>query len=235
MSGSTLSTLRTRVRDLLNEPTAAFWSDAQLNRYIASASNRYHGLLVQRDPNFALIAQDITYTASATSVKVTIGDSMLFKEAVLLEDRTYCTPGVPIPKADSLEDLFLAYRYVGDSTVAGEPAKYFVTVQQTIATGVVTEDLYLWLAPYPSAARTVRLHFRAFPNLISGGDTYTTGLTQQYDDCVVLQATIYAKLQEEKPNLGNLQTELDKAERYAARLTNPMTRNSARVRWESDE
>ena len=234
MSGSTLLTLRTRVRDLLNEPTAAFWTNAQLNRYIKQACDRYYGVYSKIVPEFGNMTSDITYTASAESVTVTIS-TWTFKEALFLEDRTNSQPGTTIPFADSLEALWEKHRQMGDSTVAGEPVVAYLTHKQDITTGVVSETLTVYLAPYPVGSKTLRLHYRAEPADISGGDTYTTGLPLHWDDPVVFQACIYARMQEEKPNLDVLYQELKRAEESAYSLSGNYRRNMARVRWDGDD
>jgi hypothetical protein len=230
-TGSTLATLRTAVRDLLNEATAGFWTDAQLNRYLGRSRDRYYRKLVVQDPSFGKQTKDITYTAGAESVLLAIDD---FREAIMLEDRTGGGPGFQIPFADSLEQLYSRYSITTTGSNAGVPEMAFLQNTQTGSTTTLTQSLYLHLAPYPSGARSLRLHYRAHPVAFTGGDTYTSGMPSEWDDCIVIQAAIWARMQEEKPNLEDLLLSLEKAEYEARKTTISLKRGNDHVVYYDD-
>ena len=235
-TGATLSALRTRLRDLLNEPTAGFWTDAQLNRYLATAYKRFYLEAIKLNPDFATRYYDITYTAGAASVNVSITDSFICREVYGMEDRTTSTPGPMMQQAESLEELHSCYANEPATVISGFPAKWYLKNVESTAAGVITQQLTIYVAPYPASAMTLRMHYRAEPQELSTADTYTTGLSAEWDECVVYGALVLARMQEENSGgAQSAQTMVEASFVNAARLTRPIMRNSARVRYYPDD
>lgn len=236
MDGSTLLQLRTYLRRLLNEPTAAFWSDADLNEYIRRACDKYYSIYQARVPEFGIIEYSVTYTASAKSVKITETD-WSFREAISLEDVTSSDPGIPIPIVNSMEFFSRAGSSEMDVTTGYQASQTIAHIshEQSINTGIVSNDLVIRLIPVPGTTLNLKLKIRALPADITGGDSYTCGLPQIFDTPIVLQAAIFAKLQEQNPDTGQLSAELARAEQFLYTQIRPYGREAAVVSFVSDD
>jgi hypothetical protein len=62
----TLSQATTEVRDMLNEENAVFWSDSQLQKWIAEGAELVSSKakLVDADDSITLVANQLLYTSS---------------------------------------------------------------------------------------------------------------------------------------------------------------------------
>lgn len=234
MDGSTLLSLRTDLRRLLNEPTASFWSDADLNAYIQKACNKYYAIYQSLVPEFGMIQYDITYPSGAESYAISESD-WSFREAIRLEDRTNQTPGVVIPITNSLEALLRAHGVQNENTQTGLPTLAYVGHAQSVSSGTVSNELTIWIAPKPSGTLSLRLHIRALPADISAGDSNTVGLPQVFDAPIILQAAAFARIQEQNSDVGQLNQELARAEEFMYSQIRPYAREAGQVVWESDD
>jgi len=233
MSGnSTLAQVLAEVRDMLNEPTASnsFWSDAQLNRYIKNAHRDYWRKWCRYKPEFGSRTKDATYTAAAESVDVSFSADEGFPSTVdFCEDRTDVQPGPHIPWADSMDDLTRYYNQLGDTSLLSNwAAKVFGTIAQSASSGVQTNVFRLFLAPIPSGARSLRLHYQAEPYQMTAA-THTTGLPDVVEQCIIIKTAILARAQEEATD-EPFRLILQEAEQEMRASARPLRKGPKRVR-----
>lgn len=220
MGNSALSVLRATLRDLLNEPTSgrSFWTDAQLNKYINMAYREFYNRWCKNNPEWGKFIETLTYTSSAESVTFTPSSMPGDLVSVdYIEDCTYDTPGEPVPMARTREELNRRYAEINDTVVCSYPAVAYIEVVPSISSGVHTLAFKVYLAPKPSGARSLRLHCQGRPQTLSA-DTYTTGLPDPVEDCIVFRAAILARIQEGLERSG-FETLLKAAEHSMAEST----------------
>ena len=221
MSNAALSVLRTRLRALLNEATAGFWTDANLNIYLAMAAAKYHDWWTRHSPHWGKSSIDVTYTASAESVAITVSTGNEIMLIDYVEDRTTTQPGPRIDLVNTKDELAGNYGIYNDTSWDGIPLVAYVEVVEAEAVaGVKTHAYTIYLAPKPSGAHSLRLHTRRRPPALTA-DTHTSGLPDIVEECVVLHAAMLARSQEESPPAG-LVALLDMAERAAISSAKPL-------------
>lgn len=221
MSNAALSVLRTRLRAILNESTAGFWSDANLNIYIAMAVAKYHDWWTRHNPHWGKSTIDVTYTASAESVTITVSTGNEIMLVDYIEDRTNAQPGPHIDLVNTKEELADHYGVYNDTSWDGIPlVAYIEVVEAEAVAGVKTHTYTIFLAPKPGSAHSLRLHTRRRPPALTS-DTHTSGLPDIVEECVVLHAAMLARSQEESPPGGLVQL-LEMAERGAISSAKPL-------------
>jgi hypothetical protein len=235
MSNSALSTVRGVVRTRLNESTATFWSNADLNKHIQTAYNTYFGMYLNKNPRLARQSADVTYTASAESVTVTTTGYSIGK-IVLVEDRTDIQPGIPLEEADSMWNVINeSVEPDSSDTPTGDPSKWYFVRSSSTATGVISLTQTLYLSPVPGSARSLRIHYMAEPQSLAG-DTYTTGLPDIYEECVVSGACVLAKIQEQvAPGVLQIyRDQLQSAEAKVRENARGLSTGPGRIRYYDD-
>jgi hypothetical protein len=196
MGNSTLSTIRGVVRTRLNEATPGFWTNADLNKHIQTAYSKYCKRYINKNPRLAKQTTDMTYTALAEYCAVTVSGYSIGK-VNLVEDRTDIQPGVPLEEADSFWTVVSeSVDPESSANPTGDPSKYYFAKSSSATTGVIAVGQRLYLSPVPGSARSLRIHYAAEPQSLAG-DTYTTGLPDDYEECVVCHACVLAKIQEQ--------------------------------------
>lgn len=235
MSNSTLSTMRGVLRTRLNEPTAGFWSNTDLNRHLQTSYNLYYLLYLRKNPRLAEQTTDVTYTSGAESAAVTVSGYTIGK-IVLVEDRTDIQPGVVLEEADSKWGV-VAEAVEPDSSdnPTGDPSKWYYVKTSAATTGVIAVAGKLYLTPVPGSTRTIRIHFQAEAQTLAG-DTYTTGLPDEYEECVICYASVLAKIQEQVPPgvLSIYQDQQAKAEQKIRELAQGVSRGPGRIVFHDD-
>lgn len=217
---------------------AAIYEDGTAGTYYISGGN---GL------TFTAAGETLTATAGGTATNsgsqytadwtdfYTSGYSidMILK----VEDRTTYDPGDLLEPAESLIDIMESQSVRTDSTsyeaTYSLPIRYFFEKAESIASGVVTVRNRIYLGPLPSGNRSLRLHILCGPQAISTGDTYTTGLPEHAETCIVLDAAIQARLMEESPSgasLGSLNARKAEAETNLLRHVS-LSREPNRVQY----
>jgi len=231
MSNSARSALRTKVRNLLNEPTAGFWSDAVLNDFLQNAYDHYYREYVELNPEHGRRYHDFTYTGSAEYTDLTTTGYDI-EQILQVEDRTDSQPGSLLEQSDSLGQLIRdANEYAALSVTSNTGFKWAFEKIESISSGVVTVTERIYFAPVPTAARSIRIHVQCAPQVLSG-DTYTTGLPEFVERCIILMAAMDARLMELNPNLGNLPMLLEQAEQRMYRHTRPVKRGPMSILYE---
>jgi len=235
VSNSALSAMRGVLRTRLNEPTAGFWSNADLNKHLQTAYSTYYALYLRKNPRLAEQYSDVTYTSGAESVAVTVTGYTIGKIA-LVEDRTDIQPGVVLEECDS--KMGVVAEAVGPDSSdnpTGDPAKWYYVKSSAATTGVIAVAGKLYLTPVPGSTRTIRIHFQAEAQSLAG-DTYTTGLPDEYEECVICHAAVLAKVQEQVPPgvLSIFQDVLGKAEQKLRELAQGVSRGPGRIVFHDD-
>jgi|MudIll2142460700_1097286.scaffolds.fasta_scaffold432715_2 hypothetical protein len=230
MSNSALSVIRAKVRRLLNEATAEFWSDAVLNDFIQNSFDHYYRAYTEINPEFGRKYEDITYTASAEYYDITAtgGD---IESILFVEDRTNYQPGPKLQQATSLVELQkVSYPAIYTSL---SPCFWYFEKVESITTGVVTIKNRLYLGPKPGSAKSLRLHVQAGPQPLAG-DAYTTGMPDFVERCIILGAAIDAKLMEASPNIRGFQELLMQAEQRLMNHSNRIGRGNNFMDYDPD-
>ena len=101
---ATLLELRTRVRDYLDEPVAAFWTDAQLNNWINQAYFFAYMEFVQAFENYfaTVVYQNITAGVDTYALPVNFDKFRLLERVI---DNTVTIPLQELPITQNLVSL----------------------------------------------------------------------------------------------------------------------------------
>lgn len=222
-----LSVIRSIMRSRLNEPTPGFWKNPVLNMHLQSAYNEYFALFMRKNPEEEHRYVEVVYPGSAKSLAITTSGHLIALITVV-EDYTDFNPGVPLGKAQGMEDIVRA-GYATDYTTDAGSSKYYFGRIPTVASGVQVLAQTLYLSPLPSTARSLRIHYAAGPQVLSA-DTYTTGLPDDYEECMIWRAIEIAKIQEGVPPsmLQIVQDQLKRADQ-AVRTAKGPTRGGDRI------
>jgi hypothetical protein len=236
-TGMTLLAARTKLRVYLNETAVAFWSDNDLNMFIADAAKEYWSKLTKQNPDFGHKYYNATYPASTESVMVTPTAPWLIKEVTAIEDRTTRQPGVLITPCSSLSELRQYYPTQSNETgvLTGIPTKYYVDYVVSETSGVISQAFTIYAAPYPISSLSLRVHFIAEP-LTMVSDDHTTGLTDDWDKCVIFRAGGDAAISEgDSERLAVFKFRLQEAENMALANTRPLIHGNSSVTWDGDD
>ena len=213
----------------MNEASAAFWSDDQLDSYINASYFEFFREYQRKMPAWARRAESLTYTASAESVTFTVSDGTPWYFEYV-EDQTNSDPGFVIPLTTDKARLHRSYSIISDSSIDGQSTVCYVEFTQTKSSGVFTDTCKVYLSPKPSSDRSLVIHLQLAPEEMTA-DTHTTGMPDFVERCVVLQAAIYARVQEESPH-SFLDKELEKAKVAMQKNIRPLKRGPGRVRYD---
>jgi hypothetical protein len=155
----TPSDVLSRVRDQLAETTAAFWTNAELYRYMADG---------EREVNL-MVSYNIVVTAATT----TTGTSGYALPSSCLSVMRLTYDGVPLRKTDrNLRDRdALDMPSYGGTLQSGSPTHFYE----------FTGYAYLW--PTPDAAKTINYFFLKDPTEVASGTTAFT-IPANYHNCL---------------------------------------------------
>lgn len=185
----TLLEARTELRTLLDEDSAMFWTDAQLNVFIQRSFLAVYNKIANKRRGYFETSQNVTYVAGTelyTLAAVTV-------KIVLVErvDALVSRPVNLIPI-----DITQKNDYVLPSGVDGIPGdeKYFITGNSIgiapIPRSAVTNALKVWYVPVP-----------VLPS--ANGDSFPTELSDLHHECIVWGALMRA-LQRDKQALAQV-------------------------------
>jgi len=235
MSGNrAVSVLLTDLRDMLNEPVAGFWTDEALIRYLRRAHRKFYALHASSAAGHNAQTESLSYTGGSRYVAMTADPPV--DRIIKIEDRTDAaadSSGPMIREAEGLEEVLELQAGGSDlgNGSGGYPAVFWLENFETIATGVRTIEQRLWLAPAPGSTRTLLIRYQAEPSDFDS-TTDTSGVPEYVEDCVLLQAAIYARLQEENPSgIGGLKNELTEAENLMRKLSRAGRRGPGRIKY----
>lgn len=197
---STLAQLRTRVRSYLDEPSAVFWQDSELNNWINQSYYHYYMWVVE--------AYD-SYFATVVNINIVANQALYILPAdffkVRLLEAIFDGFTIPLRVYDRMEDAnitsnftftnsyFPTYRFIGNSFT---------------------------LEPTPSLGKSPGLRLEYVPNpttMVLDTSAPNADFAEQWQELIVLGATISAKMKEELVgnqgvDLGALGTMLSKWE-----------------------
>lgn len=233
MSGNrTLSSLLTDLRALLNEPSAGFWTDTQLKQYLRMAHRNYYAKYASAAPELLAQEATVTYTANARNIDLSVEPPI--DRIFSIEDRTSTASnqtGYVFREAGSYEELLavqgsgLDYGY----GYSGAPAIYWLEDAETMSSGVVTVTQRLWIAPIPGSSRSLYIRYQAQPSEFDD-DNDTSGLPEHVEQCILLQAGVYARTQEENQGgIAVLKAMLADAEDTMRKLSRARRRGPGRI------
>lgn len=178
-----LSTLRTYVRDLIDEDTASFWSDADLNRYINTAYYHYWKMLIEADHPTAKQST----TLNITSDTATIALPSDYVETSLVE-RVFSDRTVPLKFSERKEGT----NYTG----AGVAETNYLPTYRFTGNNLVLEP-----TPQVSVTGGIKLTYFYLPTQLSAdGDTPT--INAIHHEMIGVRAARLAKLKEESVGQG---------------------------------
>jgi hypothetical protein len=235
MSNSTLSAIRGRVRTRLNEPTPGFWTNANLNEHIQSSYVSEFGLYLRKNPKLAAQTVDLSYTALAESMTLTTTGYTVGR-ITLVEDRTTIQPGVVLDEAETKAGVVTeAADPEALTNPTGTPSRWYFERQSSATTGVLTITQKLFLSPVPGSTRSLRIHYAAEAQALSG-DTYTTGLPDDYEEALICGACVLAKIQEQVPPgiLQGFRDQLKEAETRIRENAGGPARGPGRIVYHDD-
>ena len=161
-----LSDLRLRVRDQLDESSASFWTDAQLNRYInrakdrvwnrLKAANEYYCTVTRTSNDGALTIQGESYTASAFRIVAGTSDYVLPPDLDTLSIIECITSGyedLTFTRIDINDPEFRAARSLTDNQTPGGEVFFDIINEPPSVSGVSSPN-----APAPvSTTGVVRM------------------------------------------------------------------------------
>lgn len=189
-----LGEIRQGVRDDLDEPVAAFWSDALLNRYINRAYKYVRSEIVKIHEGFFERTATGTYAGNARTVPLTdLGLPNQPLSFIVVEDISDSPDrGVPLDHINYMDEH--TYRRRSGSVIDASSFKgqgYFLV-------GGVDGRRELGVRPIPGGGITLRFVF--VPQTIElVGDIDVPEVAEDFHEAILLRATILAKKREEAP------------------------------------
>ena len=189
-----LANLRTRVRDLLKDPTGANWSNAQVEQAVLDEYAYLWSLTGRGDSRLRSTTATMTYPSGAASAA--LPTTAQNRPIIAVEDFT--TANNPIPmELVPWDDLFTTADNI------------LYVVQQTVASNrrysTLRNDIWLW--PAPSGALTLRIgYFPAVDDLA----TATHELIIEHEPAIYWGAAyrLMALDSEESPAIRDLRNEM---------------------------
>lgn len=169
-----LGEIRSMARTWLNEPTASFWTDAELNRFIDYGSKKLDRTIITLDRNMMLPSVTFTTTANTKAY----GLPTDFQSMVRLEH--YVASDVSdIDKIDEIR--FPRVEGQGEWPVSstGKPSRYFI------------RDKQIEFLPCPDDAYTIRLYYNKLQTAMTV-DTDIPPSPSDFHDMIALWAVILA-------------------------------------------
>ena len=215
-----LSDLRLRVRDQLDESSASFWTDAQLNRYInrakdrvwnrLKAANEYYCTVTRTSNDGALTIQGESYTASAFRIVAGTSDYVLPPDLDTLSIIECITSGyedLTFTRIDINDPEFRAARSLTDNQTPGGEIFF----------DIINEPPSMRIVPKLSTTLDLRITYVAtLADLSSDTDRLT--LPNPLYLAVCDYATMFALRQDRSPDAGTYESSGDKiiAEKFGA-------------------
>lgn len=177
---ATRAELRTRVREYLDEPTADFWTDAQINNWINQAYNYCYHIVVQADEGFFrsvvlvnIVADQADYALPTNHLKTR------------LLERVFDTYTIPLRVFDRIES-------VNFTSATGLNNLYVPSYR------LVGQNITLEPTPIESITNGLRHEFVTQPvPMNADGDSPNAGFVDMWQEGIVLKAVISAKEKEE--------------------------------------
>ena len=171
---STLATLVTRVREKVDEATAAFWTDTVIESQLNESYRYYWAFILKLHEGYFNTTENISFDANADglydlasdSFKIRLVSRLLTNQKVPLTYRERFD--TPIAKTTSDTNYLPTYRYRGKQ-ILFEPAPDF------------------------SEANAIEIEYTATLADLSATQDVDTGFPAIGEDCVVLRATAKCK------------------------------------------
>ncbi|MBP7209567.1 MAG: hypothetical protein KBA02_00060 [Paludibacteraceae bacterium] len=182
---STRAQLRARVRSYLDEASASYWTDNELNNWIEQAYNYYYMWVIQTFDGY--FAKDILMNIVAGQAKYAL-PSDFFK--IRLLERVYPTQTIPLKFFDRIET---------PNIISG--ANYGLYNVPTYR----FEGQNIVLEPTPDASFTNALRLEYYPQpttLSAESSTLDDGYLPLWEEPLVLRAVISAKQKSETVTSG---------------------------------
>ena len=179
-----LGELRTSMRNLLNEATPGFWSNAQLDAYINLAQTRVNSIISStRQDYFTTIT---TFQTVAGTRSYAFPTSCKYIRRIEIYDTADANN---IIKIDELK--FPRLEANGDwlFTKNAQPKRYVITGTQ------------FDLLPIPDSVYDMRVYYDMLPNPLSI-DVDTPTIPADFHDMIVFWACLLAKKQNEDDDMG---------------------------------
>lgn len=185
LSSPTLSTIRSNVRNLLNQPNASnsFWSDAELDTYINEAIRIYAAELMKIDEGLFTAQVDRDIWANTETVALP-SDFFAIRAVYKKVDTTY----IMLPYRNNLTE--------GYDTDGGTNSNTYLPYYYFRGNSLV-------LRPVPVFNETagLRVEYLQFPDtLVSGGDYLTAQISPLFSQVIEMYAVYKAKVKESLVN-----------------------------------
>lgn len=212
----TLKNARDAVRDNIQEASAAFWSDAELNRYINRAKDDLATAISLVNENFFLESDTISVVAGTTKYELDAGFFRLknIRTTTSGKEEMVWLPAKMNSKAFN-DGLNASYS-------AGLENKMMYDIYHDIS----NKKNYLYISPIPSGALTLNVDFiSVVPDL--SGDSDVFAIFDPYVGYIIDKATFYAL---SKGPSGDFKTPLkeanDKLEKIMTNCGRPQIKDS---------
>lgn len=177
---STLLQLRTRVRQYLDEPTAVYWQDVEINNWINQAYNYYYTQIAEGFDGYFTKATTLDIIATQALYPVPID----FWKVRLLE-RVFSTFTIPLRLYERME--------APNITANGNYSNLYTPTYRFQGQNILLEP-----TPDITIVGGLRLEYLPIPTLMAAdGDSPDPGYLQNWDEALVLRATLSCKQKEE--------------------------------------
>lgn len=206
----TLSTLRTMVRDQLDEVSPTFWSEAQLTRYInrarrrvwnrLKALNEYYCAISRTSLDGALTIQGESYAAASFQIVAGVADYTLPPDFASMSAIECITSGY--------EDLTFTKRDINHPEFRA--ARVQAAIDNVSPVGevlfcILGEPAFMRIAP--TSDTTLNLRITYIPTQADlADDTDRLVLPSPAEQAVVDYATMYALRQDRSPDAGTYES-----------------------------
>jgi hypothetical protein len=226
------------LRYLLNAASdTEFFTDTVLNDALDRAYLGYAAEWIRRNNTENVSFKSFTYTAAAERTEVTFASGLPLRFLDYLEDRTNVQPGTRIPLVDA-RDSQLSLGTMLEVDIFQELTQAYVETAASVSTsGAYSQKFYVYLAPKPSSARKLRLHYQWLPQSFVS-DNSTTGMPAVVEDCILYSALCEMRgIREESPDGSVVQAQmlLARAEKRLNYLSRQRRRGAGRVRFDSSQ
>jgi hypothetical protein len=217
-----LSDMRTLVRDQLDESSASFWTDAQINRYVnrakdrvwnrLKAANEYYCTVTRTSNDGSLTIQGESYNASSFRIVAGTTDYTLppdFEQLSSIESISSGLESVFFTQLDMNDPEFRALRTLTDNQSPWDEVIF----------DIIGEPAQLRLAVKPDVTMDIRLTYvQTLADLSADGDRLT--LPNPLFQSVADYATMFALRQDRSPDAGTYEASGDKilAEFFGANM-----------------
>lgn len=218
----TLANLRTRTRDQLDEASASFWTDAQIDRYVnrgmhrvwnrLKAANEYYCTVTRTSLDGALTIQGESYSSTSFQIVAGTSDYTLppdFDQMSTIEVITSGFEDLTFTRLNINDPEFRAARSFTDNQTPSDEIFY----------DIIGEPPIMRIAPKSSVTLNLRITYvQTLPDLSADGDRLT--LPRPLEMAVCDYAVMYALRQDRSPDAGTYEASGDKlvAEKFGSDL-----------------